>query len=83
MEYRIKSPKQGYGRSGLPKRTINWAAECVLDEQVSTELSDVVELGHIFGLKKGVPQFIDYGVGEREGDIQVMPVLSFTSFVIF
>lgn len=78
MEYRIISPRQGYGRSGSPKSTVNWAVERVFDKQVSTQLPDVVDLGHIFGPGKGVAQFADYGGGVREGDIQVMPILSFT-----
>lgn len=71
MKYRIKSPKQGYSRSGSPESAVNWAAKCVLDEQVSTELSDVVDPGHVFGPEK-----------EKEGDIQVMPILSFASYFL-
>lgn len=33
MEYRIKSQKQGYGHSDSSESIIDWAVECVLDEQ--------------------------------------------------
>lgn len=33
MEYRIKSQKQGYGRSDSTESVVDWAVECVLDEQ--------------------------------------------------
>lgn len=61
VEHDIKSQKQnGHNCSISSESTVDWAIECVLNEKPSAELSDIVDLNHIFGLKKKYDSLLNY-----------------------
>lgn len=71
MEYRIKSQSQGHNRLDSLGATSDWAAECVLSEQASAEISGIADSDHTSG-SGGSSQLFDGDSGEEQ-DKKVAP----------
>lgn len=50
MEYRIKSQEKGYGRSDSSESIVDWAVECVLDEQAFEKQGGGAQVIYILSL---------------------------------